>query len=71
MPCVLNAANEVAVSLFLQERIKYLQMSHLIEKTLQKATFVETATLNDYVEADREAREITSRLAGYRDYLQI
>lgn len=58
MPCILNAANEVAVELFLQERIGFMQMSWLIEKTLQKASFVASPSLNDYVESDAETREI-------------
>lgn len=58
MPCILNAANEVAVSLFLQERIGFLQMSSLIEQALQQATFVKEPTLDDYLQSDREVREI-------------
>ena len=62
MPTVLNAANEVAVSLFLQERIGFYQISSLIERVMQKASFVERATLNDYIESDREARELAYQL---------
>lgn len=58
MPCILNAANEVAVELFLQERIGYMQMSRLIEKTMQKASFVQSPSLSDYLQSDAEAREI-------------
>lgn len=58
MPCILNAANEVAVELFLQEKIGYMQMSRLIEKTMQKASFVQSPSLNDYLQSDAEAREI-------------
>lgn len=62
MPTVLNAANEVAVSLFLQERIGFYQISSVIERVMQKASFVERATLNDYIESDREARELAYQL---------
>lgn len=58
MPCVMNAANEVAVELFLQEKIGYTQMSRLIEKTMQRASFVQSPSLNDYLQSDAEAREI-------------
>lgn len=58
MPCILNAANEVAVELFLKERIGFRQMSQLIEKTIGKASFVQTPSLEDYVESDAETREI-------------
>ncbi len=63
IPCVLNAANEVAVELFLQERIGFTGMSQLIEKTLQKASFVSTPSLSDYVESDAEARGIAYEYA--------
>lgn len=62
MPCILNAANEIAVAAFLQEKIGFLQMSGVIEKTMQQATFVTNPDYNDYVSTDREAREIANRL---------
>jgi 1-deoxy-D-xylulose-5-phosphate reductoisomerase len=58
MPCILNAANEVAVESFLQEKTGYMQMSRLIEKTMQKASFVSSPSLSDYLDSDAEAREI-------------
>lgn len=64
MPCVLNAANEVAVSLFLQDRIGFLQMSCLIEETLQKVSFVSNPSLSDYDQTDKEAREIINQLVN-------
>ncbi len=62
MPCILNAANEIAVSLFLQEKIGFMEMSLLIEKTLQKASFVRSPSLDDYMQTDSETREITTEL---------
>lgn len=58
MPCILNAANEVAVSHFLQDKLGFLQMSDVLEATMQKATFVQNATYQDFVETDAEARRI-------------
>ncbi|WP_298650814.1 1-deoxy-D-xylulose-5-phosphate reductoisomerase [uncultured Proteiniphilum sp.] len=58
MPCILNAANEVAVELFLQGGIGYMQMSRLIEKTMRKASFVQSPSLSDYLQSDAQAREI-------------
>ncbi len=58
MPCILNAANEVAVELFLKEKIGFTQMSRLIEKTMQKASFVQSPSLDDYLQSDDEARAI-------------
>ena len=62
MPCILNAANEVAVALFLQEQIGYTEMSRLIAETMQKATFLQTPTLDDYIQSDAETREIIHAL---------
>ena len=60
--CVLNAANEVVVDAFLKDKIKFLQISEVIEQCLQKATFVQKPTYEDYVQSDNEAREITQSL---------
>lgn len=62
MPCILNAANEVVVAAFLEERIGFLQMSDVIEQTMQKATFIRKPSYEDYVATDAEAREIAARL---------
>jgi len=58
MPCVLNAANEVAVEAFLHERVGFLEMSDLIEKTMQKSSFIQKPTYEDYVASDTEARAL-------------
>ena len=62
MPCILNAANEVVVAAFLQDRIGFLQMSDVIEETMQKAAFVAVPTYDDYVATDDEARKIAATL---------
>lgn len=62
MPCVLNAANEVVVAAFLQDRIGFLQMSDVIEQTMAKATFIQRPTYEDYVHTDEEARRIAAQL---------
>jgi 1-deoxy-D-xylulose-5-phosphate reductoisomerase len=62
MPCVLNAANEVAVAAFLQDRVGFLEMSDMIEQTIGKATFVAKPTYQDYVESDAQARRIAAEL---------
>jgi 1-deoxy-D-xylulose-5-phosphate reductoisomerase len=55
-PCVLNAANEMAVDAFLQDRIGFTEMSRLIEDRLEKATFVASPSLEDLEESDAETR---------------
>lgn len=62
MPCILNAANEVVVAAFLQEKIGFLQMSDVIEQTMAKAPFIASPTYDDYVATDAEARRIAAGL---------
>ena len=58
MPCVLNAANEVAVAEFLQDRIGFLQMSAVVEHCLGKMAYIKNPSYEDYVETDRETRRM-------------
>lgn len=62
MPCVLNAANEIAVQAFLQGRCSFTAMSDLIETTMSKMAFISAPTLDDYVETDRESRAFAASL---------
>jgi len=57
MPCTLNAANEIAVDAFLKDRIGFLEMSDLIEKTMALTEFIEKPTYDDYVAVDAAARQ--------------
>ena len=61
-PCVLNAANEIAVYAFLKNRIGFLDMTELIERTLDKIAFIAHPTLDDYFETDGEARSFAASL---------
>jgi 1-deoxy-D-xylulose-5-phosphate reductoisomerase len=56
MPCVLNAANEVAVAEFLNDRISFLDMSRLVERCLEKMDYIKTPSYDDYVYTDKETR---------------
>ncbi|HAK27978.1 MULTISPECIES: 1-deoxy-D-xylulose-5-phosphate reductoisomerase [Sphingobacterium] len=60
--CVLNAANEVVVDAFLKDQVGFLEMSEIIEQTLDKVEFIATPTLDDYLETDRAARLITKEI---------
>jgi 1-deoxy-D-xylulose-5-phosphate reductoisomerase len=62
VPCVLNAANEIAVFAFLRNRVGFLDMTDVIERTMQKVSFIEKPTLADYFESDAEAREYAASL---------
>jgi 1-deoxy-D-xylulose-5-phosphate reductoisomerase len=56
LPCILNAANEIAVYAFLRNRIGFMDMTDIIEKTMQQVSFVPQPTLEEYFESDGEAR---------------
>lgn len=62
MPCVLNAANEIAVYAFLRNRIGFLDMTEVVEQTMQKIPFIEKPTLEAYFESDGEARSFAASL---------
>ena len=61
-PCVLNAANEIAVDAFLNDKIGFLNMSDLIDNCLEKITFVKNPTIDDYIETDRETRRLAKTI---------
>ena len=62
MPCILNAANEVVVAEFLKDKIGFLEMSDIIEKIMQTATFIAKPTYEDYVQTDALVRVLTQEL---------
>ena len=62
MPCILNAANEVAVQSFLEDKISFLRMSDIIEKCLHTIDFIKKPTLEDYENTDAEARRLAKEL---------
>jgi 1-deoxy-D-xylulose-5-phosphate reductoisomerase len=60
LPCIMNAANEIAVYAFLKNRIGFLEMTDLIEKTMQQVSFIDKPSLDDYFESDGEARSFAA-----------
>ncbi len=62
MPCILNAANEVAVDNFLKQKIGFVEMSDVIEKTMMRAGFVNNPSLDDYFFSNDEARKIAEEI---------
>jgi 1-deoxy-D-xylulose-5-phosphate reductoisomerase len=62
MPCVLNAANEIAVFAFLRNRIGFLDITEMVERTLEKIAFIENPSLDEYFETDGEARNFAASL---------
>lgn len=62
LPCVMNAANEIAVFAFLRNRIGFLDMTEVVEQTMQQTPFITLPTLDDYFESDAEARNFAASL---------
>lgn len=62
MPCIVNAANEVVVAAFLENKIGFLQMSDVIETVMAKADFVKNPSYDDYVATDIAVRCLTKSL---------
>ncbi len=60
LPCVMNAANEIAVFAFLRNRINFLDMTNVIEKTMEQIPFIENPTLQEYFDSDGEARNFAA-----------
>lgn len=62
IPCVLNAANEVAVAAFLHDQIGYADIARIAEKTMEKACYIKMPTYEDYVATNKEARAYASSI---------
>jgi 1-deoxy-D-xylulose-5-phosphate reductoisomerase len=62
MPCILNAANEIVVEAFLNNKISFLKMPGLIEKCMETVTFIHHPSVQDYLETDKETRLIARSL---------
>ena len=61
-PCILNAANEIAVDAFLNDKISFLNMSDLIANCMEKIIFVQNPSLEDLIETDKETRRLSKKL---------
>ena len=55
-PCVLNAANEIAVEAFLNDKISFLKIPEIIEKTMEAIAYIAKPVYEDYVKTDEQAR---------------
>ncbi|MCU4162727.1 1-deoxy-D-xylulose-5-phosphate reductoisomerase [Carboxylicivirga caseinilyticus] len=67
LPCILNAANEIAVDNFLKSKIGFVEMSDIIEKTMELSTFIAAPTFDDYLNSNAEARELASEIIKKRN----
>lgn len=68
MPCIINAANEVVVNAFLEDKIGFLQMSDVIEQCMEELEFNAEASLNNYLETDRHTRIFAGELVTKQVY---
>ncbi|SIQ51257.1 1-deoxy-D-xylulose-5-phosphate reductoisomerase [Pontibacter lucknowensis] len=64
MPCILNAANEIAVEAFLREEVGFLKMSDIIESSMAKVAYIANPSYEDYVTTDRETRVYATEVAS-------
>ena len=64
MPCILNAANEVAVDAFLKDKVQFLDIPDIIEGCMQKVAFISKPAYDDYVISDKETRTMAMELIG-------
>lgn len=62
VPCTINAANEIVVAAFLRDDISFLDMSEVIEKTMERVSYIPKPEYEDYVATDAEARRIAQEL---------
>jgi 1-deoxy-D-xylulose-5-phosphate reductoisomerase len=62
MPCIVNAANEIVNRGFLEDQCGFLQMGDIIEQTMQRASFIQKPSYDDYLHSDAEARKIATEL---------
>ena len=62
VPCVMNAANEIAVAAFLNEKIRFVEIPQIIEKTMANVAFIERPTYQDYVNSNKVARDFATSL---------
>ena len=65
MPCIVNAANEVAVAAFLRNRVSFLGMSDAIEKVMQTVSYIKSPMYDDYVATDAEARRVAKEIMNF------
>lgn len=61
-PCVLNAANEVVVQAFLEDKVGFLQMSEVISEAVERMPMIKNPSLEDYIRCDKETRLLTKEL---------
>lgn len=62
MPCIINAANEIAVAAFLTNTTGFLAMSDIIENCMQQMIYIEKPSLSDYLNTDKETRIFAQNL---------
>jgi len=62
VPCIINAANEVAVEAFLERRIGYKDISSVVEQSIQKIAYIKQPNLEDYIKTDQETRILASEI---------
>ena len=60
LPCIMNAANEIAVYAFLKNRLGFLEMTDVIERVMGEIKYIEHPSLEDYFDSDADARTLAA-----------
>lgn len=63
-PCILNAANEIAVERFLEDKISFLKMPDLVERCLEEISHIDHPTLEQYIETDLQTRALAEKISN-------
>lgn len=71
MPCIINAANEIVVEAFLNDRIGFLEMSDVIEQCMSDLAFIQTPSLNNYLETDHHTRIFARQLVTKKTFSDL
>lgn len=66
VPCILNAANEIAVAGFLRDRVGFMEITEIIETCMAKIAYIQKPAIEDYFETDRETRAFAESLIGQK-----
>ena len=66
IPCAMNAANEVAVAAFLDERIRFTDIPAVVSRSIEKCSFIKDPDLNAVLDTDKAVREYASNLITKR-----
>jgi len=66
MPCIMNAANEIAVDAFLNRKISFVDIANIVEEAMEQGEIIKKPTIEDYLETDRQTRLLTQKIIQHK-----